>query len=183
MRFKQTSNMLDSFFKIAYYVFIACVVVLGLLLFVSTIPIPGNIEMKIVQSGSMEPTIHTGSTVVIKSFDSYHEGDVITFYFNRADKTPTTHRIVRIENGVYVTKGDANENEDPRAIAQSSVVGKVLFSVPYLGFVLDFAKKPLGFALVIGVPAALIILDEVGKIWNEVRATRRKEEEEEKENV
>jgi len=56
-----------------------------------------------------------------------------------------------------------------RTVSKSEIIGKVLFSVPYLGYAVDFAKKPLGFALIILVPAAIIIGDEIKKIFGEVK--------------
>src|SRR3989344_9569387 len=167
---------MKSLFKIGYGIFVVAVVVLGLLLLTSLIPIPGNIEIKIVQSGSMEPAIKTGALVVIKPSDEYHVDDVIMFGEDTKTKVPTTHRIVadEVRSGVfyYTTKGDANEDPDPQQVAQTEVIGKVLFSIPYLGYVLDFAKKPLGFALLIGIPAAIVVFDESGNIWRETKRLR-----------
>jgi hypothetical protein len=39
---------------------------------------------------------------------------------------------------------------------------------------MDFVKKPLGFGLLIGIPAALIIGMELKNIFNAVRELRRK---------
>ena len=156
----------------------AAVVALGLLLLVSIVPVPGNIKVKIVQSGSMEPAIKVGAVVIIKPSNEYHIGDVIMFGEDTKTKVPTTHRIVadEVRSGVfyYTTKGDANEDPDPQQVAQTEVIGKVLFSIPYLGYVLDFAKKPLGFALLIGVPAAIVVFDEAGNIWRETKRLRKK---------
>ncbi len=80
---------------------------------------------------------------------------------------------------VYTTKGDANENVDPRGIEEEMVVGKVLFSVPFIGYILDFAREPLGFALIIGLPALFIIVDESMKIYHEIRRTLKEEKEKE----
>src|SRR3989344_780659 len=164
--------------KIGYWIFVAAVILLGLLLVTNLIPVPGNIEVKIVQSGSMEPTIKTGALVVLKPFDEYQIGDVIMFGEDTKTKVPTTHRIVadEVRSGVfyYTTKGDANEDPDPQQVAQSEVIGKVLFSIPYFGYVLDFAKKPLGFALLIGVPAAIVVFDEGANIWRETKRLRKK---------
>jgi len=55
-------------------------------------------------------------------------------------------------------------------------VGKVLFSVPFVGYAVDFAKKPMGFALIIVVPAAIIIYDEIKKIIQELKIKRLKKE-------
>ena len=70
------------------------ITVLALLLVISILPIPGNIETKIVLSGSMEPEIRTGSVVVIKKIDTYEIGDIVTFGEDTKENVPTTHRII-----------------------------------------------------------------------------------------
>jgi len=169
---------MQTLFHIAYYAFLAAVLALGLLLVATLVPVPGNIEVKIVQSGSMEPAITTGSLVVVKPQERYEVGEVITFGEDSAERIPTTHRIVRdeVRGGIvyYTTKGDANEEVDAQPVSEREVIGGVMLSVPYLGYVLDLARKPWGFALLIGVPAGIVIIDEVGKIVKEVRALRRK---------
>ena len=163
-------------FKIIYYIFLAFIGVIALLLIVSVFPITGNYKLMIVQSGSMAPAIKMGSVVVVKPADDYKIGDVITFQPGRNNE-PITHRIydIRVVNGEprYITKGDANNAPDQREISKREILGKVLFSVPYIGFAVDFAKKPLGFMLIIIVPAALIIFDEAKKIYAEVKKKTR----------
>jgi len=174
-------------YKIGYYVFLAAVVVIALLLVATLFPIPGNFSVKIVQSGSMEPSIKTGSLVVVRPAELYSEGDVITFGEDTKEKIPTTHRIVqvRVVSGEYrfTTKGDANEDPDPREIVESDVHGKVLFSVPYAGYLIAFAREPIGFALLVGVPAGAIVLDEFFKIGHEWVALRRKKQTETEEET
>lgn len=171
---------MKNIYRIGYGIFVLGVIsVVGLFL-ASLFPIPGNIQIKIVQSGSMEPAIKTGGIVVLKPVDEYRVGDIVTFGPDTKVKVPTTHRIVadRVASGefLYTTKGDANEDSDPSEIKKKDIIGKVLFSVPYFGFLLDFARKPWGFALLIGLPAGIVIVDEGIKIWNEVtlRIDRRK---------
>lgn len=158
----------------------AIVIFVAVVILASVLPIPGKLELKIVQSGSMEPTIKTGSLVVIKPADSYKVGDIITFGKDTKTEVPTTHRIVadRVESGVmiYSTKGDANEDKDTREVRQNEIIGKTLFSVPYLGYIMDFAKQPLGFILLIGLPALYIIYDEVVKIVIEIKKIRSKKD-------
>lgn len=148
----------------------------AVLFFTPTLPYVGHLDLKIVKSGSMEPSIMTGGVVAIREVATYGVGDVVTFISGGSD-IPTTHRITGTEmaNGelMFVTKGDANEERDTDLLQNKSIVGKVLFSVPYVGFILDFARKPLGFGLLIVLPAFLIILDEVDKIWKELRRLRR----------
>jgi len=159
--------------KVIYSIFVAFIVVVAVLLIVSVLPITGNYKIMVVQSGSMAPAIKMGSIVAVKPADDYKIGDVITFGPYTRTKAPTSHRIydIKVIDGqpVYITKGDANNAPDAREITKRDVLGKVLFSVPYVGFAVDFAKKPIGFALIIIVPAAIIIGDEIKKIYEEVK--------------
>jgi len=167
-------------FKIIYYIFLAFIVVVAVLLIVSVFPITGNYKLMIVQSGSMTPAIKMGSVVVAKPAENYQIGDVITFGPYTRTQAPTTHRIYDIKvtdgNPVYITKGDANNAPDQREITKRDIVGKVLFSIPYLGYAVDFAKRPLGFSLIIIVPAALIIIDEIKNIYGEIKKKKPKTE-------
>ena len=179
---------MKKFSKIIYNIFIVCLAMIAILLVVSVLPITrlfggqaGNFKILTVLSGSMEPEIHTGSIVAIKSAMEYKIGDIITFGKISKTQTPTTHRIFEIKdnNGqkIYITKGDANNSPDMKEVLGSEVVGKVIFSVPYLGYAVDFAKKPFGFMLIIVIPAAAIIFDEVRKIKAEVVRLREKNHE------
>jgi signal peptidase len=161
-----------KYLKTIYYVFLGAIALIALLLFVSAFPITGNIKFLTVLSGSMEPEIHTGSVVLVKPFDNYKIGDIITFGEMSKTKTPTTHRIndIKVVDGkpVYITKGDANNAPDQKEIAAKEIIGKVLFGVPYAGFAVDAAKKPFGFMLIIVVPAVIIIYDEIRKIIKQI---------------
>ena len=75
---------------------------------------------------------------------------------------------------IYKTKGDANDDPDVREVREGEVIGKVLFSIPFLGYMIDFAKKPIGFGLLIIIPAVIVMFDEVRKIWREVKKMRTK---------
>lgn len=163
---------MKSLLKIPYYILILGVMSTGLLLLTTLVPIPGNFSVKIVKSGSMEPAIKTGGIVVIRPNQSYGVGDVITFGKDTKTQIPTTHRIVEVAGSSFITKGDANDTVDPALVKKSDVRGKVIFSLPYVGFILDFARKPLGFILLVGLPASLVILDEIVKIWKEIRRLR-----------
>ncbi len=159
--------------KIIYSIVVAFIVLVALLLIVSVLPITGNYKVMTVISGSMAPEIKMGSVVIVKPVADYKIGDVITFGPYSKTKAPTSHRIydIKIEGGnpVYITKGDVNNAPDAREIKKSDILGRVLLSVPFVGYAVDFAKKPMGFALIIAIPAALIIFDEVKKIINEVK--------------
>jgi len=167
-------------FKVIYSIFVAFIVVVALLLIVSVLPITGNYKVMTVISGSMAPAIKMGSVVIVKPASDYKIGDVITFGPYSKTKAPTSHRIydIKVVDGqpVYITKGDVNNAPDARELQKRDIVGKVLFSVPFVGYAVDFAKKPMGFALIIVVPAAIIIYDEIKKIIQELKIKRLKKE-------
>jgi len=167
-------------FQIIYYIFIAFIVAVALLLIVSILPITGNYKVMTVISGSMAPAIKMGSVVIVKPAADYKIGDVITFGPYSKTKAPTSHRIydIKVVDGqpVYITKGDVNNAPDARELQKRDIVGKVLFSVPFVGYAVDFAKKPIGFVLIIGIPAVIIISDEVKKIIREVKNTKETKE-------
>lgn len=159
--------------NIFYNIIIGAVVLLALLLVIAKLPIPGNYKVLTVLSGSMEPAIHTGAVVVVKPANEYNIGDVITFGETGKDKTPVTHRIknIYVKDGkpVFITKGDANNTADSREVGKEEIQGKVMFNVPFLGYILEFVKTPLGFGIVVILPALAIIADEFRKIWKEIK--------------
>lgn len=134
----------------------------GVLVVGSILPIFGSHRVFVVQSGSMEPALGTGSVIFITPEVSYRVGDIVTWQPSGGG-TPITHRIVtEFSDGGerYQTKGDANESKDS-VIDRSQVLGRVAFQVPYLGYPVSFAKRPIGFFLLILLPSLLIIFDEI----------------------
>lgn len=166
--------------NIGYYLFFGALIFVALVVVASAFPIKGNIQIKVVESGSMEPAIKTGSVALIKPASSYKIGDIITFEGNfknaKGQNVPTTHRIVemKVERGdpIYITKGDANEEQDTKEALHSQVIGRVYLTIPYLGFAIETARKPYGFAALIILPALLIIGEQIQKIWKEIKEIR-----------
>ncbi len=176
------SSMIQHLQSLLYFIFIALVAGTALLLVaVQTAIIPG-ISLYIVSSGSMEPAISTGSVVFVVAQESYHVDDVITFGGESNNTIPTTHRIIgeNIESGVlvYQTQGDANDDPDLTRVSVREIKGKVMLSIPFLGYILDFARQPLGFALIILVPALFIAFEEGMNIWREIRVRMKKKHDE-----
>ncbi len=163
-------------FKVIYYIFIGAIALIAILLIVSAFPITGNYKVLTVLSGSMEPKLKTGSIVVVKPAADYKIGDVITFGPMSKTKAPITHRIyeIKVEGSepIYITKGDVNDAPDTREISKKEIIGKVLFTVPYLGYAIETAKKPYGFMALIILPAILIISDQAKAIVGEIKKMR-----------
>lgn len=177
---------MKSFFSIFYYVVALGALGLGaFLVLLQTSFLPGY-EVLIVQSGSMEPAISTGSVVVVSEQDRYEAGEVITFGETTGDQIPTTHRVVseQLLDGeyAYTTKGDANEEADLEPVPLNEVRGKVLFDIPWLGYILDFARQPLGFVLLIGIPAALIAIEEISNLYQALRGRKKETDEADQED-
>jgi signal peptidase len=157
--------------------FIALAGVILLFLFFQ-FSLPGKLGLYIVRSGSMQPAIKTGSMAFVRPTGEYKVGDVITFGADSPGNTPTTHRIIEVSGDgqqiSYRTKGDANKTADNFIVPKDTVVGKVVLSLPYLGYAIDTARKPWGFLLIIVLPAALIIGEEINNIIGQIRRMRAK---------
>jgi len=167
-------------------ILITIVVVVASLLIVSVLPIPGNIKSYVVLSGSMEPSIKTGSVVFIKPDSLYKQGDVITFGQSSKTQAPITHRIIetKVVNGtqVFMTKGDANNTADIAQIPKSDIQGKVFLTIPFLGYAVNFAKTRNGFILIILIPAVYIIIEQIIKIVKELSKKEGDKEQPQQEN-
>ena len=119
----------------------------------------------VVMSGSMEPNYHVGSLVYVKSVD-YKEldvGDPITYMVSQ--DTIVTHRIIEVlvdeedpDTLRYFTKGDANDVADGVSVHYKNIIGKPVFSIPYLGYVSNYIQNPPGMYVAIAGAAILILL-------------------------
>lgn len=111
-------------------------------------------------SGSMEPIIQTGSIAFINQNDTdVAVGDVVTFRMENGDLV--THRLVDVdENGLYTTKGDANDTEDFAQVSQDQIVGTYAFSIPKLGYVMQEKERFLPFVIiwVVGINVASFLM-------------------------
>ena len=160
--------------NIVYYIAIILLVLISLATASTVLDIPKGVKFLMVQSGSMEPVIKTGSVVVVGKSAEYKEGDIVTYLMgeNVDLRNPTniiTHRIITVEEeGKVVTKGDANDTPDSIKITKNQIIGKVRCSIPFLGYGVSFAKSQTGFILLIIVPGTLIIYGELINVKNEI---------------
>ena len=124
-----------------------------------------GLEPYVVLSGSMEPTYHVGSLIYVKSVDykDLKVGDPITYMLSQ--DTVVTHRIVEVladgedPNTLrYFTQGDANAVADGSSVHYKNIIGKPVFSIPYLGYVSNYIQNPPGKYVAISGGAILILL-------------------------
>ncbi len=125
------------------FVFICSLVFLGLKAM--------KIESFVVMSGSMEPTIHTGAIVFVDTKYDYEQlkiDDIVVF---NANQTHVIHRIVEQTSQGFITKGDANDQEDGITVTQQTFQGKELFSLPYVGYVIALLNQYHFIYIMIGL--------------------------------
>ncbi|WP_193309665.1 signal peptidase I [Halorubrum halophilum] len=128
-------------------------------------------ESFVVLTPSMTPAIAPGDVVVVAERDpaTVAVGDVITFMRGTSD-VPVTHRVIGVvetANGLaFETMGDANEGPDPGLVPAANLVGVVALTIPYIGFVIQFAGTPAGFVTLVLLPFGLLAVTE---IWSLVQ--------------
>ncbi len=132
-------------------------------------------QLKTVLSGSMEPTFKTGSIIAIQPAQNKTnliKDDIITF--SESQDKLITHRIIEVVNSgdqvMYKTKGDNNEDPDTNLVVSQNVVGKYTgFTIPFLGYFIDFAKSKNGSALLLILPGLLLLIYSAVIIFNALR--------------
>ena len=125
-----------------------------------------------VMSGSMAPALRTGDVVVdqgIRAADA-KVGDVVTFRDPEGSHRLITHRVRRIRIGAgsvvsFVTRGDNSNAVQRWSVPASGSIGLVRARVPYLGYALWITRQPLGRLLFVVVPALLLAVSEIGRLW------------------
>jgi len=159
---KQLKRLKPAWQVLEWVIFVALFLLL-LLTISPALPFSNIPRTYIVVSASMEPTITTGSlafTTPAKP-DQVKVGDIIAFTSPSNPKETILHRVIQIKENNPLrlkTKGDNNNTPDNWDITAGAILAKEIFTIPYLGHVGAFIRKPHGFALVIGIPALFIIM-------------------------
>mgnify|MGYP002520911593 CR=1 FL=1 len=142
-------NVVNTFL-LTIVLIIAFMVALGLLV---------GLRIGIVPTDSMKDEISVGSMVVwrpVADIKDIRVGDVLSYSYGSADYI---HKVKSVGGGVIVMVG-AN-SEDPKyqtlqhIIDFSSVHGRMILSIPYLGYVILFVQKY--FVVVLAVFICLLI--------------------------
>lgn len=128
----------------------------------------GPVQPVYVTSDSMEPALSTGDLAVVVDIGEPSVGDVILF--RQPDGERITHRVVGVEDGEYITQGDANPSTDqaagappvpPRRVGGALLtVAGVPVAVPAIGGAAAWlGRNP---AAVVGVLAGLVAFSLLG---------------------
>lgn len=142
-------KILRKILNITLLVLLVLMIVSNIYLFVSG-KVTGKLQpdvfgwsSAVVISGSMEDAISVNDLVIVHRQPVYRIGDVISF---ENGHSVVTHRITGEEKDGFVTRGDANDTEDPDLVNIKQIVGKVAFVVPKAGVWIGLLKSPLGMA-------------------------------------
>ncbi len=139
-----------------------------------------GLQVFTVLSGSMEPVYHVGSLIYVKTIDPADlvVGDDISFMLD--EDTVATHRIVGIvpdENDPSVlrfrTKGVANEQEDGSLVHYKNVIGKPIFTIPYLGYIANYIQNPPGTYIAVSIGAVVMFLVFLPDLFGEEEESKK----------
>jgi signal peptidase len=127
----------------------------------------------VVRSGSMSPTIPTGSVVFYRKVTAtkVKVGDVIVFDKPGQQNEKVTHRVFKISTGptgrFFTTKGDANGAPDDWRVPAVGTGWVASFHVPTLGYILADLQSTTARLLLLVIPAFLLGVITLWEIWRE----------------
>ncbi len=166
--------------SVATVLSVVALVVAAVLAVLMVLPTLLGFERYVIISGSMDPTIPTGSVVYdeVVPVADLEVGDIITFVPppEYGVDEPVTHRIVEIGTApedtstagqpLFHTKGDANESRDAWAmVLDAPEQARVKYHLPYVGYVYLFLSNRTVQLLLIGLPALAIATLMVVTLW------------------
>lgn len=156
------------------------IVVAVLVILVLVVPrVIGAVPLAVLSS-SMEPTFRPGTLVVSQPVDpaTLAIGQVITFQPVSGDPTLVTHRIIGlgyVDNDVVITtQGDNNTSPD-EPIISAQVMGRVVYSIPFVGYVTNALPAGQKNAVIYIAAGSLLAYSAylLGTSWVEHQRSRR----------
>lgn len=164
----------DLVIKIGSWILVAIAAVIAVALLAVTVgPRVFPYQALVVRSGSMSPTIPTGSIVFYhkESADKVKVGDIIVFQRPGDSSEKVTHRVYKISTGpsgrYFTTKGDANGAPDDWRVPAVGTGWVASFHIPTVGYVLAGLESTPGRLLLLAIPAALLGLITLYEIWRD----------------
>jgi signal peptidase I len=124
-------------------------------------------------SHPFERTLHVGDLIIVQGVrpeDIYaapfnetgRSGDIIVFYQSYGDEL-IVHRAIdeAVDNGTvisFTTKGDGNAGAD-QPIPASSLVGRVVLRIPWIGHLALYMRNSTGILLIVALIIILIVVE------------------------
>lgn len=158
MRFVIIMAKIKKIFNTLYEIISTTIITVGIILAIVYLC---GIRLYHVKSGSMGELLPIGSVCFVSTYSKYENikaGDVISFRVS--DDMLVTHRAEKITDNVIITKGDANNAEDPDPVTKENYIGKTVFAIPHIGRLFDSLHTFKG-ALLLGIIAILLIISGI----------------------
>ena len=144
-----------DFIKASINLIMTIIIILGIIIIVLYII---GIEPFVVESGSMEPALHKGSLCFINKhikYENIKENDIIAFNLKTGEKV--THRVIHITDQGFETKGDFNNSSDGISTTKNNYIGKNVFSIPKLGYIISLTQTTFG-KIILWIATVIILL-------------------------
>ena len=126
----------------------------------------GTNPFYVVASGSMIPELQVHDIIVVQGnipFEEIEISDIIVFNRPSDHNKVIVHRVVTIlddDPKTLRTKGDANTGSIPGTdfpITEEEYLGKMVFVIPQVGWILQFIQPPINYILIAIVIGILIV--------------------------
>ena len=130
--------------------------VLGVVFWIGLGPsgLGGGVTYVTTTGNSMEPKLHKGDLVLLRSGPPYKIGDLVGYRDARMHRM-VLHRIVAGTDAGFTTKGDNNGFRDSTHPTSADIVGRFWTSVPGAGSWIGRVRQPGAAALLVG---ALVLM-------------------------
>jgi len=116
----------------------------------------GSTQYVILAGSSMEPSLRAGDLALVRRHENVEKGDVV-LYRDPEIGVHVLHRVVRVQDGRYVLKGDNNRHLDSTRPTADEISGGLWFSLQHAGSAIEWARAPIHAALVVFVLAFLAL--------------------------
>ena len=133
----------------------------------------------VVASGSMIPELEVYDVLIVQGHEPFEEieiGDVIVFNRPSDHNRVIVHRVVSIiddEPKTLRTQGDANPASIPGTdfpITEEEYIGKVVHTLPQVGYVTQLVKPPINYVIIV-VVIGIMVVKQITKKKKEKEST------------
>ena len=133
----------------------------------------------VVASGSMIPELEVYDVLVVQGHEPFEDleiGDIIVFNRPSDHNRVIVHRVVSITDDDPITlrtKGDANPASIPGTdfpITEEEYIGKVVYTLPQVGYVTQLLKPPINY-VIIAVVIGVMVVKQITKRKKEKKIT------------
>ena len=120
----------------------------------------------VVASGSMTPELQVYDVLIVQGHEPFEDieiGDIIVFDRPSDHNRVIVHRVVSIIDDDPITlrtKGDSNPASIPGTdfpITEEEYIGKVVYTLPQVGYVTQLLKPPINYVIIVVVIGIMIV--------------------------